>query len=49
LLHLPNIIFSPHISGIDTKGMADMAELAARCIVRLSKEIGRRDASSTTS
>lgn len=37
LLRLPNIVFSPHSGGIDTKSMADMAELAARCLVRLSR------------
>jgi D-3-phosphoglycerate dehydrogenase / 2-oxoglutarate reductase len=37
LLRLPNIVSSPHIGGIDTKSMADMAELAARCIARLSQ------------
>jgi D-3-phosphoglycerate dehydrogenase len=35
LLGLPNVLFSPHIGGIDTKGMADMAELAARCVIDL--------------
>jgi phosphoglycerate dehydrogenase-like enzyme len=35
LLRLPNCVFSPHIGGIDAKGMADMAELAARCVVDL--------------
>ena len=35
LLGLPNVILSPHIGGIDTKSMADMAELAARCVVAL--------------
>jgi phosphoglycerate dehydrogenase-like enzyme len=37
LLGLPNVVISPHIGGIDTKSMADMAELAARCIVGLSR------------
>src|SRR5205823_634239 len=35
LLGLPNVIISPHMGGIDTKSMADMAELAARCVVSL--------------
>ncbi len=33
LVGLPNVIASPHIGGIDSKSMSDMAELAARCIV----------------
>jgi phosphoglycerate dehydrogenase-like enzyme len=37
LLSLPNVVLAPHIGGIDTKSMADMAELAARCIVRLAQ------------
>jgi D-3-phosphoglycerate dehydrogenase / 2-oxoglutarate reductase len=35
LVGLPNVVLSPHMGGIDTKGMADMAELAARCVVSL--------------
>ena len=35
LLDASNVVFSPHIGGIDTKGMEDMAALAARCIVDL--------------
>jgi D-3-phosphoglycerate dehydrogenase len=35
LLGLPNVVLSPHLGGIDTRGMADMAELAARCVVLL--------------
>jgi len=35
LLTLDNVIISPHLGGIDTKGMADMAELAARCVADL--------------
>jgi phosphoglycerate dehydrogenase-like enzyme len=35
LLALPNVVLSPHLGGIDIKGMNDMAELAARCVVNL--------------
>lgn len=35
LLSLPNVVLSPHMGGIDTKGMADMVEMAAQCIVSL--------------
>lgn len=35
LLSLPNVVLSPHIGGIDRKGMADMATLAARCVIDL--------------
>jgi phosphoglycerate dehydrogenase-like enzyme len=35
LLGLPNVVLSPHLGGIDTKAMADMADLAASCIVSL--------------
>lgn len=35
LLSLPNVVFSPHIGGIDTKGMDDMATMAAETIVDL--------------
>ena len=37
LLRLPNVVFSPHIAGVDTQSMADMAEKAARCVVALSR------------
>ncbi|HEX8199618.1 MAG TPA: NAD(P)-dependent oxidoreductase, partial [Isosphaeraceae bacterium] len=37
LLRLPNVVFSPHIGGIDSRAMADMADLAARCIVDLAR------------
>ena len=37
LLTLPNVLSSPHIAGIDTKGMADMAEMASGCIVALKQ------------
>jgi phosphoglycerate dehydrogenase-like enzyme len=35
LLQLPNVVSSPHVAGIDEKSMADMAELAARCMVEV--------------
>ena len=35
LLQLPNVVSSPHMGGIDSKAMDDMATLAARCIVDL--------------
>ena len=35
LLGLTNVVFSPHLGGIDIKGMADMATMAANCIVTL--------------
>jgi D-3-phosphoglycerate dehydrogenase len=37
LLRLPTVVLSPHVAGIDTRAMADMADLAARCIVDLSQ------------
>jgi phosphoglycerate dehydrogenase-like enzyme len=46
LLRLPNVVLSPHIAGIDTRAMADMADLAARCIVDLIRASGPRRASS---
>lgn len=39
LLRLPNVIVSPHIGGIDTKAMADMAELAAQCVIDLHRGV----------
>jgi D-3-phosphoglycerate dehydrogenase / 2-oxoglutarate reductase len=39
LLPLPNVVFSPHMGGIDVKSMADMATLAAECVVSLYKGI----------
>lgn len=35
LLGLPNVVFSPHIGGIDAKAMAEMALMAADSIVAL--------------
>jgi phosphoglycerate dehydrogenase-like enzyme len=35
LVHLPNVVMSPHLGGIDAKSMSDMGELAARCIIML--------------
>lgn len=35
LLQLDQVVFSPHIAGIDTQAMSDMAEAAARCIVEV--------------
>jgi D-3-phosphoglycerate dehydrogenase / 2-oxoglutarate reductase len=37
LLTLPNVVISPHLGGIDTKGMADMADMAAGCIAALKQ------------
>lgn len=35
LLALPNVVLSPHVAGSDILAMADMAALAARCVVDL--------------
>ena len=35
LLTLSNVVISPHLGGIDSKAMADMAALAATCIATL--------------
>ena len=35
LWSLPNVVLSPHMAGIDERSMADMAELAARCVIDL--------------
>jgi D-3-phosphoglycerate dehydrogenase len=32
---LPNVVLTPHVAGTDELSMADMAELAARCVVDL--------------
>ncbi len=37
LVGLANVIVSPHLGGIDTKGMADMAEMASGCIAALKQ------------
>ena len=37
LLRLPNVIISPHVAGIDTRAMADMATKAAEIIVELHR------------
>ena len=37
LLRLPNVIVSPHIGGIDSRAMADMAEMASSAIVSLKQ------------
>jgi phosphoglycerate dehydrogenase-like enzyme len=33
LRRLPNVVISPHLGGIDSRSMADMADLAAWCVV----------------
>jgi phosphoglycerate dehydrogenase-like enzyme len=35
LLAMPNVIFSPHIAGVDASALDDMAEQAARCVIAL--------------
>lgn len=37
LLTLSNVIVSPHVGGIDSRAMADMAELAASCVAALKQ------------
>jgi phosphoglycerate dehydrogenase-like enzyme len=37
LLRLPNVVFSPHLGGIDIKSMNDMADMASRIVVDLSR------------
>ncbi len=32
---LPNVVLSPHMAGLDERAMADMATMAARCVVDL--------------
>jgi len=35
LWSLPNVALTPHLAGVDTLSMSDMAEMAARCVVDL--------------
>jgi phosphoglycerate dehydrogenase-like enzyme len=35
LLSMSNVVLSPHIAGIDTMALDDMAEQAARCVIEL--------------
>jgi D-3-phosphoglycerate dehydrogenase len=35
LLAMPNVVLSPHIGGVDTTALDDMAEQAARCVIDL--------------
>ncbi len=35
LWSLPNVVLTPHLAGVDTRSMADMAEMAAQIIVDL--------------
>ena len=35
LWSLPNLVLTPHLAGVDTRSMADMAEMAARTLVEL--------------
>lgn len=35
LLAMPNVVFSPHIGGVDTTALDDMAEQAAQCVIDL--------------
>jgi len=37
LLTLANVVVSPHLGGVDTRAMADMAELASSCIAALKQ------------
>ena len=37
LLKLSNVVISPHLGGIDSKAMADMADMAAGCIAALKQ------------
>jgi phosphoglycerate dehydrogenase-like enzyme len=36
LLELPNVVASPHVAGVDTQSLAEMATLAAQNIIDLS-------------
>jgi phosphoglycerate dehydrogenase-like enzyme len=35
LLAMPNVVFSPHIAGVDATALDDMSEQAARCVIAL--------------
>jgi D-3-phosphoglycerate dehydrogenase len=35
LIRLPNVVISPHMAGVDTRSLAEMAEKAAQCVVDL--------------
>jgi phosphoglycerate dehydrogenase-like enzyme len=35
LLALPNVVLSPHVGGVDTMALDDMAEQAAQCVIDL--------------
>lgn len=35
LLHLPNVLLTPHTAGLDVESVREMGRLAAECIVRL--------------
>lgn len=37
LLQHPNVVTSPHVAGIDTRSMDDMATLAAECMVEVAR------------
>ena len=37
LWSLPNVVLTPHMAGVDEVAMADMAEMAARCLVELHR------------
>jgi D-3-phosphoglycerate dehydrogenase len=37
LLSMPNVVFSPHIAGVDTTALDEMAERAARCVIELAR------------
>lgn len=43
LLSLPNVVFSPHIAGTDTKSMDDMASMAVQTIVDLKNGLWPAD------
>lgn len=34
---LPNVVLTPHMAGVDTLAMSDMADMAARCLVDLHR------------